>query len=256
MKIEKINENQIRCTLTLEDLQHHHIKLSELAYGSEKAQLLFRQMMNEAQRQFGFDAENAPLMIEAIPNKSDSLVLVITRVDDPEELDTRFAKFTPSENTPEVASAADAIGENILDVFQQIAEGTDKAAVEKQKPQTDQSAARTQAKKASAAAEPAPIPKSLVRIYTFPDIDAVIAASHGIGKSYHGSNTLYQSAKSREYELILNQSSHTVDEFNRCCNILSEYGSLKKYTPQGAAHIREHDTLVLKGNALQKLASL
>ena len=42
MKIEKINEHQIRCTLTREDLAMRHIKLSELAYGSEKAKMLFR----------------------------------------------------------------------------------------------------------------------------------------------------------------------------------------------------------------------
>ena len=37
MKIEKVNENQIRCTLTREDLAERQIKLSELAYGTEKA---------------------------------------------------------------------------------------------------------------------------------------------------------------------------------------------------------------------------
>ena len=37
MKIEKINENQIRCTLTRQDLEDHQIRLSELAYGTEKA---------------------------------------------------------------------------------------------------------------------------------------------------------------------------------------------------------------------------
>ena len=36
MKIEKINENQIRCTLTKDDLAERQIKLSELAYGTEK----------------------------------------------------------------------------------------------------------------------------------------------------------------------------------------------------------------------------
>ena len=33
MKIEKINENQIRCTLTHADLAARHLKLSELAGG-------------------------------------------------------------------------------------------------------------------------------------------------------------------------------------------------------------------------------
>ena len=32
MKIEKINENQIRCTLTKQDLENHQVRLSELAF--------------------------------------------------------------------------------------------------------------------------------------------------------------------------------------------------------------------------------
>ena len=42
MKIEKINDNQIRCTLTREDLESHQIRISELAYGTDKAKKLFR----------------------------------------------------------------------------------------------------------------------------------------------------------------------------------------------------------------------
>mgnify|MGYP000392291375 FL=1 len=34
MKIEKVNDNQIRCTLTRADLDDRHLKLSELAYGT------------------------------------------------------------------------------------------------------------------------------------------------------------------------------------------------------------------------------
>ena len=96
MKIEKINDNQIRCTLTREDLENHQIRLSELAYGTEKAKSLFRDMMQQAHAQFGFEADNIPLMIEAIPLNSESILLIITKVEDPEELDTRFSKFAPS----------------------------------------------------------------------------------------------------------------------------------------------------------------
>ena len=95
MKIEKINDNQIRCTLTHADLAARHLKLSELAYGTEKAKSLFRDMMQQASFDFGFDAEDLPLMIEAIPSSADSIVLIITKVEDPEELDPRFSKFTP-----------------------------------------------------------------------------------------------------------------------------------------------------------------
>ena len=78
MKIEKVNDHQIRCTLTKEDLADREIKLSELAYGTDKAKDLFRDMMQQASFEFGFEAEDIPLMIEAIPLNADCIVLIIT----------------------------------------------------------------------------------------------------------------------------------------------------------------------------------
>ena len=95
MKIERVNENQIRCTLNQADLASRQLKISELAYGSEKAKELFRDMMQQASYEVGFEADDIPLMIEAIPISSDCIVLIITKVENPEELDTRFSKFSP-----------------------------------------------------------------------------------------------------------------------------------------------------------------
>ena len=39
MKIERISDNQIRCTLNKEDLEGKETLLSELAFGSEKAKI-------------------------------------------------------------------------------------------------------------------------------------------------------------------------------------------------------------------------
>ena len=97
MQIEKINDNQIRCTLTKEDLARRQLKLNELTYGSAKARELFKDMMNQAYEEVGFESSNIPLMIEAIPVSNDCLVLIITKVEDPEEFDTRFSRFSNGE---------------------------------------------------------------------------------------------------------------------------------------------------------------
>ena len=96
MKIERINENQIRCTLNNLDLSARNLNLTELAYGTEKAKNLFREMIQKASNEVGFEAEDIPLMVEAIPLSNESVMLVITKMDDPEELDTRFSKFSPA----------------------------------------------------------------------------------------------------------------------------------------------------------------
>ena len=74
MKIEKINENQIKCTLTKEDLYARQLKISELAYGSDKVKDLFIEICKKAFVECDFEADGTPLMIEAIPLSADSLV--------------------------------------------------------------------------------------------------------------------------------------------------------------------------------------
>ena len=137
MKLEKVNDNQIRCTLTKADLADRQLKISELAYGTEKAKTLFRDMMQQASYEFGFEAEDIPLMIEAIPLSADCIVLIITKVEDPEELDTRFSNFAPSVHEDDGDSSIENMiqsftegAENVLDLFKRLKEESDKLAAD------------------------------------------------------------------------------------------------------------------------------
>lgn len=93
MKIEKINSNQIKCVLNKSDLSTRQIKVSELAYGTDKAQELFKDMMSQASDEFGFEANDVPLMIEAVPLSADSIMLIITKVDNPDEIEDKFTNL-------------------------------------------------------------------------------------------------------------------------------------------------------------------
>lgn len=85
-------------------------------------------MMQLAARDFGFEADNIPLMIEAIPVSMDTIVLIITKVEDPDELDTRFAKFTPEDSEPDddfsLSSLRDKIegADDVLGLIRKITE--------------------------------------------------------------------------------------------------------------------------------------
>ena len=48
MKIERISENQLKLTLTKDDLKERDIKLEDLITPSEKTQKLFRDIMEQA----------------------------------------------------------------------------------------------------------------------------------------------------------------------------------------------------------------
>lgn len=258
MKIEKINENQFRCTLTKEELADREIKLSELAYGSEKARSLFRDMIQQANYEFGFEANDIPLMVEAIPMSGENIILQITKVEYPEELDTRFSKFSESDeeedeesmepsNLPKIQGADDVIG-----LFQKMQE---KASKKKDEPKQDESA-----KEAKAESEEKDVvlpPKAaMVRMFEFADLESIESLAKVLGDFYSGKNDVYKEVKTARFFMFLRMSHHSPEEFNKVCNIVSEYGAQRKYSTAVEAYFKEHGTLILKNNALEILNSL
>ena len=79
MKIERISENQLKLTLTKDDLKERDIKLEDLITPSEKTQQLFRDLMEQALDEHNFISENTPLMIEAVPMGSDGIMIIVTK---------------------------------------------------------------------------------------------------------------------------------------------------------------------------------
>ena len=260
MKIEKVNDHQIRCTLTREDLADRELKISELAYGTEKAKNLFRDMMQQASFEFGFEAEDIPLMIEAIPLNSDCIVLIITKVEDPEELDTRFSKFAPSvhDTDEELDAMIDSLSEgadDVLDLFKKLHDGKFADALEESEeisaPGKNQPKKNVKKPVLSISEN-----QELTRIYSFDSISTVARIARILAPCYNGSNSLYKNGTGHRYMLVISKSSHTPVEFNKVCNILSEYGSGEKYIPASEAYLEEHFEPLIKDHALQSLKAL
>ena len=70
---------------------------------------------------------------------------------------------------------------------------------------------------------------------------------------YTGRSSLYKDERGGRYLLFVTKSSHTREDFNRVCNIASEYGTMENLTDVTIAYLEEHDGLIIKDDALQKL---
>lgn len=238
MKIEKLSETQIRCTLTRADLADRQLHLSELAYGSEKARSLFHDMMQRAAAEFGFEADNTPLMIEAVPVNSDSIVLIITKVDDPEELDSRFSKFAPS-----------PAGEGEISPAPFLSKLNGSGFLEKETESEEMSHPVSSGEENDSSSP-------LIRLFSFGNMEAIVAAAKVITPLYRGQSTLYKDTAEGVYLLSLTRDPHSVEDFNRICNMLSEYGSQERANGAIFAFLMEHFSPILKGNALETLSYL
>lgn len=257
MKIEKVNESQIRCTLSKADLQNREIKLSELIYGSEKTKDLFRDMMTQASEEFGFHANDIPLMIEAVPLDTGSILLIITKVTDPEELDTRFSNFSPTiKNQSSNSEHADDSEENLVEnpevqeLFRKIKELSNEAH-SKEEDKTEEKNTTKQKK------DDLPLANSkkdsISCAYAFKSINILIKVAQQLNDSYHGINSLYKNTADNIYYLVLYSKPEEANDFKKLSALLSEYGELKPSSYGCTARIEEHNDLLIKENALHQL---
>ena len=268
MKIERISDKQIRCTLNKADLADRDIMITELAYGTEKAKELFREMMRQASYEVGFEAEDIPLMIEAIPISPECLILIITKVEDPEELDTRFSKFSkPQENYDTEYEDTDSLNE-LLEGAEQVAslnEDTEEEEDEEEEydeeeelpfaPTSNESDFIPLNRTISPINEQEQVPL-VYKIFSFPSLDCVTKVSSLLAPIYNGDNSLYKNTVESKYYLLLSNETQSAEVFNKVCNILSEYGRKVKSTYATPHFLTEHFTLIVKGNAIQTLSTL
>lgn len=263
MKIEKISDTQIRCTLNKEDLIDRELRISELAYGSDKAKQLFRDMMQQAAYEFGFDAEDIPLMIEATPISADCLVLVITKVEDPDELDTRFSNFTPYAQQDEDTQEDDdsdtddgAYADEILNCFEHLGELLGKRDKSDASDSTEKKDKDTSKKEDDADDVQIKVPTNLTKIFTFSSLTEVTKLAKIISPFYHGENMLFKNPVNKRFYLILQISHHTPEEFNKVCNIVSEFGKVERTNYASILYYKEHFETIIPAQAIERLANL
>lgn len=284
MKLEKISDNQIRCTLSKEDLTQRQIHLSELAYGSEKAKELFRDMMQQASIELGFEADNIPLMIEAIPISSDCLVLLVTKVEDPDELDTRFSRFSKinmddsfdedfsdmDDNDFEEIDFLDDEDDDMIDEplpFTPAAELENSGSSDSAKERSaidealDLIAPFTQAiaqakKEALKKKKEGTSPTQDCQYYSFRNFTQAAQLGSFLSPFFNGESSLYKDTASNNYYMILRKADSETDTFHRACNIAADFGVRISASYATPAYFKEHFQTILSENAIEMLCEL
>lgn len=287
MKLEKLSDTQIRCTLSKEDLSQRQLHLSELAYGSEKAKELFRDMMQQASIELGFEADNIPLMIEAIPISNDCLVLVVTKVEDPDELDTRFSRFSK-------INMDDSFDEDFSDIddtdFEEMDFLDDEDDIDMDDeplpfgPSSDfdnaDSDASTSSKERSAIDDAldliAPFTQAIAQAkkeamrkkkenrssvqdcqyYSFQNFSQAAQLGAFLAPFFEGESSLYKDSFSNNYYMILRKTQSENDTFHRACNIAADFGVRISASYATPAYFREHFETILEENAVEMLGEL
>ncbi len=264
MRIERISDNQIRCILSKNDLMERHLKISELAYGTEKAKELFRDMMEQASIDFGFETDDIPIMIEAIPTARDSIILVITKVEDPEEFEEKFSHFRPSDGDlddmvfQDEDEDSDDLPDELMECFDQLGDMIGSAFDDSEQengefvPLKDTIGTPTKKKKKGKAKNRV-IQTDASRVFSFGSLEEVIAAAHTIGDTYQGKNTVWKDQKNNCYYLFMMKSGKAGD-FKQVCDMVGEFGKAEPMFYATRDYMNEHFKVIVKDKALLTLS--
>lgn len=94
MKFEKLSENKIRITLSIQDLAEKEIDFHVFMSNSIESQDILLDMLEEAKKETGFDPENYNLKIEALAMADTSFIFTITKEVPEEKTKLPKKKFT------------------------------------------------------------------------------------------------------------------------------------------------------------------
>ena len=79
LKIEKLAEDKIKITITIDDLAERNIDLYSFMYNSPESQDLFWDVMNEAEREYGFNVDDSMIYVEASTSGGGNFTLIVTK---------------------------------------------------------------------------------------------------------------------------------------------------------------------------------
>ena len=79
MKIEKLNENKIKITLDINDLKSRNIDVKSLLSNTPESQDLFWDMMQEAEKEFGFYVDESMVYVEAHISATGNFTFIVTK---------------------------------------------------------------------------------------------------------------------------------------------------------------------------------
>jgi len=215
MKIEKISSTQMKFVLMTDDLAERDIKINELSYASDKTQQLFREIMHLVQDEGEFVAENTPLMFEAMRVGVDSLVVVVTKINE--------NAIHGMENEPRL---------NLIPAARQECRFKKGNLINQPEPNADETS---------------------YAIFSFDDIDIMAAGASRLPINFSGDSQAHK-LEGRYFLLLKNETedNQTTGELE---SILYEYGQKHISNVISRQYLIERGEIIIAENAVDKLRS-
>lgn len=233
MKLEKINENSIRCTIGKKEIEDYKLELREIVSGEGNAPKFFRDIIIRAHEEFGFEPNDKPLVIEATASMPGNIVFTITKVDDMSNID-KVSKMISRQREDDIKKS---IHNKMKEAFGNWALGSGDFedavgdSVGNEEDVSDEAC-----------------------VYFFRDTKNLIKVAKQLKGIFDGNSYLYEFGDG--FVVILDDLDVDTTVYEYSVDILSEYADKTEFSDLYESMIKEHCNLIIDKDALDKLAEI
>ncbi len=251
MKFEFVDENKIKIEITKEDLEERELKIVELAYGSDKARDFFQEVMELAYEELGFDVNNIPILVEAVPVSLEEINIFVTKVTNPDDLEQKLSHL-PVEKMKKQNIDLDILREKLEEAKENIFNDLSKRKAINLDPTAKE---EKEPKKTEEIKEEKPVKKSsFLTIFSFDSIDTTAFATKRIPSDITFKSQLI--LNNERFYLTLEAKKVDSEEFSKIEDRLFEYGEKHISTVESKQLLVEHGEIIIKKDAINVLSKL
>lgn len=244
MKIKRINENTISCTISPEDLKANGFELDDFFDRKKEAVEFIRQTVAQIAISENFDlqGELTTMRVSVLPDHS--LNLLITREDTKDGASREVRRLARSIFDSLVSKAAEKAGKEEPEQETSPSDSLMKSLLSGKKEKEDPDTAdRKEESRIPAAGD-----SFMFSFYSVRDAMDCCKLFAGAGPV---DSSLYYLREDDIYFLVVRRTEGTLDSFEKCVLSANEFGELVTSEEQYIAFVTEHGVPVVRGHAIE-----
>lgn len=228
MKIERVDENTVKCFLSNEELEAYDITYKDFVVRSERAKEIVEEIIDQAGEEVGYQPPKfaLELQIMVLPDKG----MVLT-----------FSEKEPGEED---------MGRELLECLKNVKAALTGKAESIEEPNEEEGKAQTGNKESRTQEEEKPAAPTFA-VFRFESLRHLCEYADILPKTLRVRSVLY--SMNKEYYLYLDKGAASYQRYSRACIQAMEFGSIYAADKEKTVWLEEHAECIISEQALKKL---
>lgn len=247
MEFERIGRNTVQCHMTVEEMREYGLRIEDFFTNQEKSRDFLERLVERAEEEIGYEVESGMISMQLMRMPDDSLV--ITFSDRGEE--GLQSMLNQIQNLAGLIDEGTA--ESIVNAMAREAGATSEESLhsEENMQEFEERLKNLPEEEAKKLSQKNRKKRSAAKVYRFEQFQALenFAASLEMTKTFP--NKLYRDGKMGAWYLLVKKGKLKLEEYERVCHRLMEYGVLLTGQPFIEQYCKEHYEMIIGKQALQ-----